>query len=59
MKDLGYDYIPGTILIRTCDEHKNLYITVFLLTIFGPDYHVTDLSYDYYRRREKKGEDNV
>ena len=33
--------LRGTIVIRTCDQHKNLYITLFLLTIFGPDYYVS------------------
>ena len=28
----------NNIVIRTCDQHKNLYITLFLLTIFGPHY---------------------
>ena len=32
--------LRGTIIIRTFDQHKNLYITVFLLTVFGPDYYV-------------------
>ena len=31
--------LRGTIIIRTCDQHKTLYIPVFLLTIFGPDYY--------------------
>ena len=33
-------YLRGTIIIRTCDQHKYLYITVFLRAIFGPDYYV-------------------
>ena len=33
-------YLRGTIGIRTCDQDKNLYITLFLLTIFRPDYYV-------------------
>ena len=32
--------LRGNIVIRTCDQHKNLYIPLFLLTIFGPDYYV-------------------
>ena len=32
--------LRGTIIIRTFDQHKNLYIPVFLLTVFGPDYYV-------------------
>ena len=36
--------IRRTILIRTCDQHKNLYITLFLLAIFGPDYCVPGTS---------------
>ena len=32
--------LRGTILIKTCDQHKNLYITLFLPTPFGPDYYV-------------------
>ena len=32
--------LRGTIIIRTCDVHKTLYIPLFLLTIFGPDYYV-------------------
>ena len=34
------DYLRGTIVIRTHDIHKKLYITLFLLSIFGPDYYV-------------------
>ena len=30
----------GTIIIRTCDQHKNLYNPLFLLAICGPDYYV-------------------
>ena len=29
-----------TIVIRTHDIHKNLYITLFWLTKFGPEYYV-------------------
>ena len=29
--------LPGTIVVRTFDRHKNLHIHLFLLTIFGPD----------------------
>ena len=32
--------IRGTVAIRTCDQHENLYITLLLLTMFGPDYYV-------------------
>ena len=32
-----------TIVIRTCDQDQNLYIPVFLLTTFGPDYYVPDI----------------
>ena len=32
--------LRGTIVIRTHDIHKNLYITQFLPSIFGPDYYV-------------------
>ena len=37
----SYQKLPfgsGTIVMRTCDQHKNLYIPLLLLTIFGPDY---------------------
>ena len=33
-------YLRGTIIIRTCDQHKKLYGPLFLRTIFGPDYYV-------------------
>ena len=33
-------YSARPILIRTCDHHKNLYIALFSLTIFSPDYNV-------------------
>ena len=29
-------FLRGTIVIRTCGIHKNLYIYPLLLTIFGP-----------------------
>ena len=32
--------LRGTIIIRTCDQHKNIYNTLFLLAICGPDYYV-------------------
>ena len=31
--------LRGTIVIKTCDQHKNLYIPLFLLTVVGPDYY--------------------
>ena len=31
--------LRGTILNRTYCTHKNLYISIFLLTIFGPIYY--------------------
>ena len=34
------DYLRGTIVIRTCDQHKKLYIPLFLLTTIGTDYYV-------------------
>ena len=36
---LTYYYLRGTIIIRTYDKRKTLYIPLFLLTIFGPDYY--------------------
>ena len=33
-------YLRGAIVIRTHHIHKNLYITIFLLIIFGPYYYV-------------------
>ena len=37
-----YQNLRGTILvvIRTCDQHKNLYIPLFILNILGPHYYV-------------------
>ena len=37
---LFHSYLRGTIIIRTFDVYKKLYIPVFLLTVFGPDYYV-------------------
>ena len=34
------DLAINTMVIRTCDQHKNLYIPLFFLTMFGPDYCV-------------------
>ena len=31
--------LRGAILSRTCGTHKNLYTSLFLLTIFGPNYY--------------------
>ena len=31
--------LRGTILNRTYSTHKNLYISLFLLTIYGPIYY--------------------
>ena len=33
--------LRGTIIIRTCDQHKNIYNPLFLLAIRGPDYYVS------------------
>ena len=33
-------YLRGTIIIRTCHQHKNPYIPLFLVAMFGPDYCV-------------------
>ena len=33
-------YLRGTIIIRTFDLYKKLYIPVFLPTVFGPDYQL-------------------
>ena len=35
----GVVILRGTIVNRTSDAHKNLYICAFLLTIFGPIYY--------------------
>ena len=35
----GYVVLRGTIVNRTYGTHKNLYIYLFLLTIFGPIYY--------------------
>ena len=32
-------YLRGTLVNRTYGGHKNLYINLFLLTIFGPVYY--------------------
>ena len=34
------ELLRRTIVIRTCDQHKNLYILRIFETIFGPDYYV-------------------
>ena len=34
------DLLRGSIVISTCDQHKNLCIPLFLPTIFGPHYYV-------------------
>ena len=36
----NFKLLRGTIIIRTCDRQKKLYIPLFLLTIVGPDYYV-------------------
>ena len=36
----SYALLRGTIIIRTCDKHKNQYNPLFLLAICGPDYYV-------------------
>ena len=33
-------YLPGTIVIRTHEIHKKVYITLFSMITFGPDYYV-------------------
>ena len=35
----GYPLLRGTLLNRTYGLYKNLYISLFLLTIFGPVYY--------------------
>ena len=57
--------IGGTIVIRTCYQHKKPYIPLFLLTLLGADYYVPPKnstgytpSYGYIGGRERKGEDN-
>ena len=38
--DVSRTLLRGTIIIRTCDQHKNLCNPLFLLAICGPDYYV-------------------
>ena len=42
----GTWYLRRTMIIRTCDQHKNLYVTLFLPTSFGNSInnHVNTLS---------------
>ena len=40
-------------VVRSCDQHKNLYIILFLLTIFGPDYYIAGNMMMCDRERQK------
>ena len=39
IRKMTLNYYGGTILNRTCGTDKNLYISLFLLTRFGPIYY--------------------
>ena len=40
VNDSSMSYLRGTLVNRTYGDHKNLYIHLFLPTIFGPIYYL-------------------